>query len=325
MGGGSSAPDPDKNVGRAALMNAETGENYLDYMKSQASISNAWAKQDRARYQNIFVPLEDELVEDAQTWDTRWRRNQRANQMEADVLRSIAGQQATTDRQLSAMGVNPASGRSLATRRSNAISAGLARAGARTIGRQQVQQEGEARMASAVNMGRGMAVNPATSLGLSNNAASSGFQGAMSGYTAQGNLLNQDYQNRMQAWSADQQSQASLLGGLGQLAGFAFMSSRKVKENKRPPERSLLKQVREAPVEQWKYKDGVEDGGEHIGSYAEDVSRASGGTRPSTHINVMDEIGTTKGAVQELDKQVQGMARDMKAIRRSLPQMKRAA
>ncbi|WP_149866554.1 tail fiber domain-containing protein [Tropicimonas marinistellae] len=312
------------------MKNAETGEAYLAHMMGHAGISNRWARQDRARYQNIFVPLEDELVEEAQNWDTRWRRGQRANEMEADVIRSIAGQRDSTNRQLAVMGVNPASGRSKSIRRADSIQTGLARAGARTIGKRQVQQEGDAKMVSAINLGHGMAVNPADSLRISNGAIVSGHEGAMRGYESQGRLLDTQYQQQLQSWQANQSSNAGLWGGIGSAAGLMLLnpailgaiSSRKAKEHKRPPKRSLLNEVREAPVEQWKYKDGIEDGGEHIGSYAEDVSRASGGRRPADRLDLMDEIGTTKGAVQELDRQVQGMARDVKAIARSLPHAK---
>lgn len=63
MGGG--APKPDKNIGVAAMKSAETGEAMLNWMKGQAEITNSWAAQDRARYQDTFVPLQDQFIADA--------------------------------------------------------------------------------------------------------------------------------------------------------------------------------------------------------------------------------------------------------------------
>ena len=103
--------------------------------------------------------------------------------------------------------------------------------------------------ADAVNMGSGLAVNPATSLGLSsqtgsaamgttsaNNAQSAGlgsimgqgYQGAMSGYGNQASILNQQYGNQLNAWQAQQQASAQassgLWSGIGSAAGMGLMA-----------------------------------------------------------------------------------------------------
>lgn len=61
------------------------------------------------------------------------------------------------------------------------------------------------------------------------------------------------------------------------------------------------------PVEQWKYKDGMGDGGEHIGPYAEDFQAATGKGDGAT-IPVVDAIGVTMKAVQELNQKVDKIA-----------------
>lgn len=91
----------------------------------------------------------------------------------------------------------------------------------------------------------------------------------------------------------------SALGGIGSAvgAGMGMMSTKKVKENMRPAE-SVLEQVKSMPVERWKYQQGVADGGEHIGPYAEDFAARFGGS--AEKISIVDAIGVLFKAVQEL-------------------------
>lgn len=311
-GGGGRAPAPDPNIGIAALRTAQVGERYLDFMRSQSDIANAWAAEDRDRYQTVFQPMEDQLIADAQTWNSAGRRTQRASQAEADVVLGMDVARQTDERRQRSMGVSPDSGRSAALGRSTALREGLGRAGARNTAQRQVEAEGQARQAAAVNLGRGLAVNPGTSLGLASNTASSGFQGAMSGYQAQGQLLAQDHQARLNTWQANQQSQGQLWGGLGQIAGLALgptiFSSKKLKKDRRTPEDGeMLQQVRDMPVEEWTYREGVADGGRHIGPYAEDFTDATGRGDGRT-IHLGDAMGVTMGAVQELDRKVTALA-----------------
>ena len=309
---GGDAPSPDPNIGRAALMSAEVGERYLQFMQAQSDIANTWAAEDRERYQTVFQPIEDRLIADAETWNSAGRRNQRANQADADVALGMDIARQADERRQRSLGVSPDSGRSAALGRSTALREGLGRAGARNTARRQVEAEGLARQAAVANMGRGLAVNPATSLGIASNSAASGFQGAMSGYGTQGDLLSKDYQARMSTWQANQQSSGALWGGLGQIAGLALgpaiFSSKKLKKDRRTPEDGeMLEQVRNMPVEEWTYRDGVADGGRHIGPYAEDFSEATGQGDGRT-INLGDAMGVTMGAVQELDRKVTALA-----------------
>lgn len=308
MGGSTRYPDPDPLIGIAAEKAAITGEESLKFMKEQAAITNQWAKEDRARHQGVFQPLEDELIAEALSWDTPQRRAARQDQAQVDVMQGIDIARGSTDRRLTAMGVNPASGRGSTTRQTAALDEGLAIAGARNLAGRQVDQEAEAKKAAVVNMGRGFAVNPATSMGLSNGAVAQGSAQAMQGYNQAGNLLNQQFSQQMQKAQMEQMGQNALMGGLGSLAGMAIMSSRDYKEDKAPPERSLLDAVRDMPVEDWKYKDGIADEGQHTGPYAEDFQAATG-LGDGRSIPVADAIGVTMGAVQELDKKVQGLIR----------------
>jgi len=143
------------------------------------------------------------------------------------------------------------------------------------------------------------------------NIMGQGYQGAMQGYNNQAGILNQQYSNQLQAWSANQQANAQglsgLMGAAGTLGGTAIMmSSKDYKENKRPVEGSALEALKGLPVESWKYKDGIADGGEHIGPYAEDFKRQTGNGDGKT-IPIQDMMGLQLKAIQELGAKVDKM------------------
>lgn len=307
MGGGK-APKPDKNIGIAAMKSAETGEALLGWMKDQAKITNEWAADDRAREVEVFRPLQDAFIEEANTWDSAARKNEAGQQAVADVRQQVANTEAGRVRQAMAMGIDQRSARFNAGGREASLNAGLAAAGAQNVARRRIEQEAEAKRANSINMGSGLAVNPGTSMGLSNGALQAGGAGAMSGYGQQGSLLNTQYNQQLQSWQANQNSMSSMMGGLGTVAGI-MLSDQNAKTDKKPlPEGAALGAIREMPVEKWRYKPGRGDGGEHVGTYAQDFTKATGQGDGKT-IDVISAIGVTMGAIRDLDKKVDKMAR----------------
>lgn len=307
MGGGK-APKPDKNIGIAAMKSAETGEALLGWMQDQAKITNEWAADDRAREVEVFRPLQDAFIEEANTWDSAARKNEAGQQAVADVRQQVANTEAGRVRQAMAMGIDPRSARFNAGGREASLNAGLAAAGAQNVARRRIEQEAEAKRANAINMGSGLAVNPGTSMGLSNGALQAGGAGAMSGYGQQGSLLNTQYNQQLQSWQANQNSMSSMMGGLGTVAGI-MLSDQNAKTDKKPlPEGEALGAIRKMPVEKWRYKPGRGDGGEHVGTYAQDFTKATGQGDGKT-IDVISAIGVTMGAIRDLDKKVDKMAR----------------
>lgn len=368
---GGSAPSPDPNIGKAALMNAELGRDWLAFAREQFDIANErqaeldeltkligqqqiemsdrqmrWSEEDRQRYQDLFQPLEDRFVEEASTWDSPERQAQRAAEAKADVLQSAAAQRAASQRQAASMGVNPASGRFQGLERASELQTALAAAGAQNQARDQVRKEGMAMRADAVNIGRGLPAQSAqaASLGLAagNSALAGaqgahgafmgntqimgqGFQGAMSGNTSMANILNQQYQNQLQAWSANQQATATGISGIagaigtgiGAYAGLAALSSKAKKTDKKPV-KGALEAIKGLPVESWKYKPEAQgkappglippDDKRHIGPYAEDFKKQTGLGDGKT-IPLQDAIGITMKAVQELDAKVEKIAK----------------
>jgi len=360
-GGGSDAPAPDPNIGKAALMQAQTGEKWLQFAKDQFAVgnerqekidaltgqvtqaqldsmndSNARADEMWSRYQKVFKPEQDRYIKEARDWDSTQRQAEVAAEAKAAVMGNAAAAQQQNQRQMASMGVNPNSGRFAGIERANTTGTALAAAGAQNQARNQVRAQGLALQEGIANMGQGATSTSAQQVGLGLNSGNSaagnmnaanaqwqgnnqimgqGFQGAMQGYAGQANTLNNLYGNQLNAWSAQQQassaSSAGLMSGIGQLVGSGaalyMMSSKDAKENKRPVEGSALEAVEQMPVEQWKYKDGMGDSGEHIGPYAEDFQAATGKGDGAT-IPVVDAIGVTMKAVQELNQKVDKIA-----------------
>lgn len=319
-----SAPKPDPNIGIAALKNAETGEDWLRFMQGQADISNEWALEDRERYAKVFRPLEDKFIKETKNWASPERQALMAREARADVINNAAVQEAARRRQMTAMGVNPNSGRFAGIDRAAGAETALAAAGAENIARNTVRREALALKGDAINLGRGLPSQALGALSATNQAANSGFSGAMQGYSNQANILQNQDNYRLNAWSMQQQANASNIGGimsgLGSIAGLAFMSDEEKKTDKKPA-KGLLDAVKGMPVEEWTYKPGEGDGGTHVGPYAQDFARETGKGDGKT-INVIDAIGTTMGAVKELDAKVEKIA---KAIdRRGAPTARKA-
>lgn len=364
-GSGGSAPSPDPQIGKAALENVKLGKEWLGFAREQFDVANdrqtrldeltqrvgeqqletqdmanEWARQDRARYEEKFRPLEDRFVKDAQEWDSEERQAKRAAEARADVQTAAAGQRQQAQREMASMGIDPRSGRFQGQQRTTELGAALASAGAQNSARDQVRKEGMALRADAANMGRGLPAQSAAAAGLgltaggaalggASNADASfrantgimgqGFQGAMAGNSSMASILNQQHQNQLQAWSANKQAAAQetagLWGALGSGAGIAagLMSSKDAKTKKKPVS-GALEAIKGLPVEAWEYKDGAKrkapanvvppDDRRHIGPYAEDFARETGIGDGKT-IPIGDAIGLTMKAVQELDQKVE--------------------
>lgn len=272
--GGGSAPSPDPAIGAAALKEAQLGEEWLKFSREQFGEANkrqaeqdkianevtkqqldaskqaqGWATADRDRYDSVFKPLQDDFIKTANTWDSAERQQQQAAEAKADVLSNASQQRGATQRQMAGMGVSPTSGRFAGIDRAQESATALAAAGAENTSRNQVRKEGVAMRGDAINLGSGLGVNPATSLGLSsqtgsaamgtvsgNNAQAAGntnivgqgFGGAMNGYGQQANILQSQYNSQLSAWQANQQASAAnssgLMSGIGSIGGMAMVA-----------------------------------------------------------------------------------------------------
>lgn len=264
-GGGSPAPAPDENIGRAAMANVELGKDWLSFAKEQFAEgnerqavtdalntkvinqqlqsqdeANTWGREDRARTKSVFQPVEDSFVKTAQEYDTPAKQAEAAAAAKADVQANAAQQQQTSMRQMASMGLSPTSGRFAGISRAQDTNTALASAGAQNTARQIVRDKGLALKADAVNMGKGLASSTAAAYGIGTNAGNSavannasanasfnqngqimaqGFGGNINANNSAGGMLNQLYGNQLNAWSAQQQANATSAAGTGQMIG----------------------------------------------------------------------------------------------------------
>ena len=252
------APDytPLANASDAAAEKmAKLGQNQLDFSKQQYD-ENAPLIRDIATKQGLmmdqqmaqgkdyydynkstFRPLEQQMVADAQAFDTDAYRNQLATRAAADSGLAFNRTRQANERAMASMGVNPNSGRFQGLGAQSALMQSANRAGAMTGTRERAQQMGHARKMDAAGLGRGLAGASsgayAGALGAGNSAAGNyGMAGQQhlggmaqgaatigSGLNMQlsglGNVLNA--QTEMAVNAPDN----SLLGSIGGIAGAA--------------------------------------------------------------------------------------------------------
>ncbi|WP_296100363.1 tail fiber domain-containing protein [uncultured Agrobacterium sp.] len=349
-----SAPAPDPQIGAAALMQAKTGEAWLGFAKDAFAVSQErqkeldalttkvteqqlglatdqakWSKADRARYESVYRPIEDEFINEAKNYGSEAKQAEAAAEARADVQTAAANNRAATERANASMGVTPGSGRFAGVQAASDLGVSLAEAGAANTARQAVRDKALALKADVVNLGKGLPAQAAAGAGgsvaasgtaLSGNQATngqslaastimnSGFSGAMQGYAGQASTLNQQYGLQLDAWKTQQQMNAagaqgigSFLGGIG---GLLFKSDENAKENKEPIEDGeALEALKAMPVEAWDYKEGVADEGRHIGTYAQDFTEQTG-LGDGQNIAAQDAIGITMKAVQDVDNKL---------------------
>lgn len=305
--------------------------------QQQLGIANdqaGWARADRDRYETTFKPIEDEFIAEATNYASPERQGAAAAEAMADVgIASSAARQAA-ERNAASMGLDPRSGRHAGIERAGEAGTALATAGAANMARSTTRDKGLALKADVVNLGKGLPAQSASAASLGIGAGSSavglnqgtnaqylastnimgqGYGGQMQGYSGQANTLSQQYSQQLAGWNAQQQASGANAAGLGAALGgiagmFSFTSDENLKEDKEEvPEGDALDAVNNMPIEEWTYKDGVEDEGRHVGPYAQDFTEQTG-TGDGKSIAVQDAIGITMKAVQDLSTKVDEIA-----------------
>ena len=274
MGKSNPTPAPDyeplANASReAAEIQAGLGREQLAFAREQYDRSapqlEAVARQqmqaqseqmDQARdyynYQkDTFRPVERGLVADAQRFNTEAYRNQLASKASADAGLAFGQTQASNQRSMAAMGVNPNSGKFAGMQNASGLALSANRANAMTNSRMQADQMGYARKLDAVGMGRGLAGASSAAYGGASGAGSMAGQNAQSaGQNYMGNMAigagtigagqGMQLQGLGNALNANVNqyinTQDSTLGDIGAIAGAGvamYKSDRRLKENVR--------------------------------------------------------------------------------------------
>lgn len=203
-----------------------------------------WAKKDRARYENVYQPLEDNLVKDFQSYGTPEQLARNRGRAMADVASSFDAQRRNALQRLEGFGVDPSQTRNAALDVAMRTQQGAAMAAAGTNSTRIDEDKARALRADAINIGRGMPSQVAQSYGQSVAAGSNAMGGAnstfgtsagamgnptawgqmgQSGTSGAANITNQGFANQMTQYNAQQQANSSMMSGIGAAAGMAMM------------------------------------------------------------------------------------------------------
>lgn len=216
----------------------------------------AWAKKDRARYENVYQPLEDNLIQDFQSYGTPERMAQERGRAMADVATSFDAQRRNALQRLEGFGVDPSQTRNAALDVAMRTQQGAAMAAAGTNAQRITEDKSRALRADAINIGRGMPSQVAQSYGQSVAAGGAAMGGAnstfgtsagaigspgsfaqlgQSGYSGAGNMQNMGFQNQMTAYNAQQAANSSMMSGIGSAVGMAAMLA----DGRRPKDQAV--------------------------------------------------------------------------------------
>lgn len=118
--------------------------------------SMGYAQQDRDRYTNTFLPLQDQYIAEAKAYNTPEKQEQMAGQALAENQTQVEAQRNNLQAQLASMGVDPS--QVMSTSLSTQLGVGGAAQGALAANnaRNQVIQTGYDMLANAINMGNNL-------------------------------------------------------------------------------------------------------------------------------------------------------------------------
>lgn len=310
-----------------------TGQDVAAQQQTDAAKASDRADQQWSQYQTTFQPIEEKMAQEAMEYGNAADQERAAGQAATDVTQQFQSQRAAAQRQLTSMGVKPNAGTFMAANREMDASEAAARAAAMTGTRQSVKDKGVSLRAGAAAFGRNQTNTAGQQVGLSTGSGSAATQSAgagvgstmaagsqvAGGYGAQigaansavqanlglGGLMNSAYGNQAQMYG-------SQMAGMGQLVGMGatMLSSKVFKEDGAPVDSGdAVEAFKNLDVDSWKYKDGIADGGRHVGPYAEDVQRelgdevAPGGKQIDVISMSGAQTAAIKGLAEKLDEQ----------------------
>ena len=285
----------------------QTGQDVAAQQLADSKKASERSDEQWGQYQKTFQPIEEKMAKDAMDYGGEADQERATGQAAADVSQQFQSQREAAQRQLASMGVKPNSGTFMAQSRESDAAEAAARAAAMTGTRQAVKDKGVSLRAGAAAFGRNQTNTAGQQVGISTGTGSAATQSAGAGVgstLAAGSSLNAGYGAQIGAANSAVQANLGLGGlmnsaygiqaqqagagmaGLGSLIGAGIgayamnpkaFSSKGFKEDGEPvSSEEAVDAFKRIPVESWKYKDGIADGGRHVGPYAEDVQRELG-------------------------------------------------
>lgn len=269
MGGKNKAPPPPDYSGieaankEAAQLQYQLGRAQLDWAKDQyaqdqiitnkvinsaldtMSVNKRNAAEDRARYENLYQPLENQAIKEAKDFASPERQRYEMGRAEAGVGQEFKAARDAATASLESYGVDPSSTRFAAMDSTSRLMEGAAKAAAGNNARVQTEAMGRAMRSEAINVGRGYPGQIAQTYGTALQGGAQGantqlaqtasggntmgtaqgyFGGAQNALNSWGNTLNQGYQNQLGAYNANQSSSSGLGTLLGAGLGYLMMA-----------------------------------------------------------------------------------------------------
>lgn len=285
MSSGSSAPAPpdysgvaraSENASKeyAAVMREQLawakeqyGDNkaFTDQVKTvladSLEFNNDTAQKDRARYEELYQPLENKLVEDAESYATDERKELERGRSMGGVAQQFDTAGEAAKRQLESFGVDPTATRYAALDLGVRTQKAAAMAAAADQSDRAVDATGRALRSEAINVGKGYPGSIAQQFGTSQAGGAAGVNAqnqtfgtgssAMTAPSAWGGLQNQAISNwnksitdqygaQMQQFQANNSGSSGIGSAIGGIAGMVgsmaplMMSDERVKENIEP-------------------------------------------------------------------------------------------
>lgn len=163
-------------LAKADALTEKVTNKQLESMDQSMALAKDYDEYNKGTYR----PLEQSIVEDAKNYDTPLEQERAAGVASAAVKQNMAQATEANARTQARMGVNPNSGRAMATQSDTAISAALGEAGAENGARQNVKTLGAAKRMDAASLGRGLPSAQATSAQLGIAAGGAAISGTNS-------------------------------------------------------------------------------------------------------------------------------------------------
>lgn len=199
------------------------------------------ARKDRARYEEIYQPLENQLATDAQTIASEGNKERQRGRVMGTVGQQFEQAGQVAKRNLESFGIDPTATRYGALDLGVRAQKAAAQAAAANQSDLALEDRGRALRSEAINVGRGYPGQIATQYGTSTQAGSAGVGGQNATYSASapalgnptawgglqnqslgiwGNTLGSMYGTQMQGFNAQTQANAQSSSGIGSAAGL---------------------------------------------------------------------------------------------------------
>ena len=245
-------------------MNRDILNRVLDIQLPAMEDQARAAQEDRARYEQLFQPLEENLIQEFQQYDTPERQMQERGKAIADVTATFDAQRRNALQRLESYGVDPSQTRNAALDVGVRTQQAAAQAAAATSAGQRVEDVGRSLRAEAINIGRGLPSQVAGAYGTALQAGQGAVGGAASttaagaaaqqpaiafggqalqGYGQQANILGQGYQNQLAYYGAQQNQTANMLNTAAGIAGLMIADGGKI-----PPANQAIPFRADGPV-----------------------------------------------------------------------------